>query len=99
MVTTRFTGFKCASRRLAYAAPLMASGKSIGRVTAYEISPYLECGVGFALLDSADNLDSHAVTINDRDGEPCPVEFVELPFYDAAKNIPRGQPSADDIND
>jgi glycine cleavage system aminomethyltransferase T len=96
---TRFTGFKCASRQLAYDAPLLADGNIIGRITAYDVSPYLECGVGFALLESADCLDSPAVTINDRDGEPCPVEFVELPFYDAAKNIPRGQPSPDDITD
>jgi glycine cleavage system aminomethyltransferase T len=97
--TARFTGFKCASRQLSYGAALMASGKVIGRVTAFEISPYLECGVGFALLDSADSLNSSAVNISDRDGVPCPVEFVELPFYDSAKNIPRGQPSPDDIDD
>ena len=97
--TARFTGFNCASRQLSYGAALMASGKVIGRVTAYEISPYMECGVGFALLDSADSLNRSAVNISDRDGEPCPVEFVALPFYDAAKNIPRGQSSPDDIDD
>lgn len=95
----RFTGFKCDPRQIRYGATLMASGQSIGRVTAYEISPYLECGVGFALLDSANSLECTDVTIQDRDGKSCPVEFVVLPFYDVDKHIPRGLPSTDDIPD
>jgi aminomethyltransferase len=96
---TRFTGFRCDSRQIRYGATLLASAQAIGRVTAYEISPYLECGVGFALLDSADSLDCADVTIVDRDGKPCPLEFVALPFYDVDKHIPRGLPSTDDIPD
>ena len=75
----------------------MSSGQAIGRVTAYEISPYLECGVGFALFESASGLDYSAISVSDRAGEPCPIELVDLPFYDAEKNIPRGLPSPDDI--
>ena len=95
----RFIGFRCEPRQIRYGAALMAAGQSIGRVTAYEVSPYLECGVGFALLESAQGLDCRDVSIDVRGGEPCPVEFVELPFYDADKNIPRGISSADDISD
>ena len=96
---TRLTGFKCDPRQIRYGATLMASAQPIGRVTAYEISPYLECGVGFALLDSPSCLDCGDVTIQDRDGNPCPLEFVALPFYDVDKHIPRGLPSTDDIPD
>jgi len=94
---TRFSGFKCESRKIPYGAALMSSGQAIGRVTAYEISPYLECGVGFALFESASGLDYSAISVSDRAGEPCPIELVDLPFYDAEKNIPRGLPSPDDI--
>ncbi|MCP4765861.1 MAG: aminomethyl transferase family protein [Gammaproteobacteria bacterium] len=94
---TRFSGFKCESRKIPYGAALMSSGQAIGRVTAYEVSPYLECGIGFALFESASGLDCSAIGVNDRAGEPCPVELVDLPFYDAEKNIPRGLPSPDDI--
>jgi len=95
----RFTGFKCDSEKIPYGALLMAAGQAIGRVTAYDVSPYLECGVGFALLDSAAFMGSSDVTINNRAGDPCPVELVELPFYDAEKNIPRGLPSPHAIID
>jgi aminomethyltransferase len=97
--TSRFTGFRCDPRQIRHGATLRASEQAIGRVTAYEISPYLECGVGFALLDSAASLNCADVFIENRDGTVCPVEFVELPFYDVDKNIPRGLPSTDDIAD
>jgi len=95
----RFSGFKCDPRKIPYGAALISAGQAIGRVTAYEISPYLECGVGFALLDSASGLECSAISVNDRAGEPCAIELVELPFYDAEKNIPRGLPSSDGFAD
>ena len=95
----RFTGFRCDSRRISYGSTVMSRGRAIGRVTAYEISPYLECGIGFALLDSPQDLQSRDLRIDDADGEACRIEFVELPFYDAAKNIPRGLPSPDDLSE
>jgi len=86
----RFSGFSCEGRSLPYGAAVMSDGRPIGRVTAYEVSPYLECGVGFALLDAPEHLQADGLSIVDRDGNACPVELVELPFYDAEKNIPRG---------
>jgi len=86
----RFGGFKCEDRQLRYGSSVMSNGKSVGRVTAYEISPYLKCGVGFVLFDSAQAMNSDGLTVSDRDGNDCPMELVELPFYDAEKNIPRG---------
>ena len=78
-----------------YGSVVMSGGKSVGRVTAYEVSPFLECGVGFALLDAPEHMSGTGFTIADRDGNDCPIELVELPFYDAEKNIPRGLPPVD----
>jgi aminomethyltransferase len=68
-------------------------------VTAYEVSPYLECGVGFVLFDSPEQLTRKGLDIVDREGNTCPIELVELPFYDHEKNIPRGLPCADDFTE
>jgi aminomethyltransferase len=94
----RFTGFSCADRELKYHSAILSGGKSVGRVTAYEISPYLRQGVGFALFDSAAAMAGQGFSVIDRAGEECPIELVQLPFYDAEKNIPRGLPSAADLN-
>jgi aminomethyltransferase len=91
---TRFSGFKCDPRKIPYGGALISEGRTIGRVTAYDVSPYLECGIGFALFESAGDLECTSISVNDRAGEPCPIELVELPFYDAEKNIPRGLPSS-----
>ena len=86
----RFSGFSCEGRSLPYGAAVMSAGRPVGRVTAYEVSPYLEYGVGFALFDAPEHLQADGLCIADRDGNDCPVELVELPFYDAEKHIPRG---------
>ncbi len=78
-----------------YGSKLVHSGQVVGRVTAYEISPYLECGVGFAIFDSAEVLQQSGLAALDRDGHECPVELIQLPFYDAEKRIPRGLADAD----
>jgi aminomethyltransferase len=90
---TRFGGFKTAGGAVAYGAPVNSNGNAIGRVTAYDVSPYLECGVGFVLFDSPDGLSATGLTVSGRGGQQLPVELVELPFYDAEKNIPRGLPA------
>ncbi len=93
----RFSGFKCDIRSLAYGSAVLSGGKSVGRVTACEVSPYLKCGVGFVLFDTADNMNGTGFSVSDRNGNECPVELVDLPFYDAEKNIPRGLDSADGL--
>ncbi|MCP4392276.1 MAG: hypothetical protein GY802_28550, partial [Gammaproteobacteria bacterium] len=91
----RFSGFKCEGRSLRYGSVITSAGTSVGKVTAYEVSPYLQHGVGFALFGSAESIQAEGLVIADREGKDCPIELVELPFYDAAKNIPRGLPAAD----
>jgi len=95
----RFSGFKCEARPLRYGAAVMSGEQVVGRVTAYEISPYLQCGVGFVLFDSPQAMHGTGFTVVERDGNACPVELVELPFYDAEKNIPRGLEAADGFID
>ena len=90
--SARFTGFKCREGQPRYGSAIMLDGRQVGRVTAYEVSPYLECGVGFALLESAEFMGATGVTATQRDGSECAVELVDLPFYDAEKNLPRGMP-------
>lgn len=91
----RFTGFRCEGRSLRYGSAVLSAGDAVGRVTAYEVSPFLQCGVGFVLFDSAEAMRSDGLVIRDRDGNDCPIEVVDLPFYDAEKNIPRGLPATD----
>ena len=95
----RFSGFKCEGRRLRYGAAVMSGGQLVGKVTAYEVSPYLKCGVGFVLFDSPESMNHSRFTVSERDGHACPVELVELPFYDAEKNIPRGLETTDGLID
>ena len=95
----RFSGFKCEDRRLRYGAAVMLEGKPVGKITAYEVSPYLKCGVGFVLFDSPEYLNHSGFSVSERDGNACPVDLVELPFYDAEKNIPRGLEAIDGLID
>ncbi len=97
--TARFTGFKCHAGRPGYGATIVSKGQSVGRVTAYEISPYLKCGVGFALLDSPEFMQQTGLGVVDREGREWPVELVTLPFYDREKRIPRGLPPIDGLFD
>ena len=91
----RFCGFKCEGKTLRYGAEVMSGEIQVGRVTAYEVSPYLQCGVGFVLFDSPDSINGSGFWIADREDNACPVELVDLPFYDAEKNIPRGLQATD----
>jgi hypothetical protein len=49
------------------------------------------------LFDSPENMNGDGFTASERDGNACPVELVELPFYDAEKNIPRGLEATDGL--
>jgi aminomethyltransferase len=65
-------------------------GQVIGRLTTGAWSPYLERGVGYLRLDHADHDLVSPVTVIDHDGAAHASQIVALPFYDAAKKIPRG---------
>ncbi len=86
----RFCGFKCAPVSLRYGESIMQGDRAVGRITAYEISPYLQCGVGYVLFDSPASMGADGLEVAGRDGNRHSLELVELPFYDAEKRIPRG---------
>lgn len=65
-------------------------GSRAGRVTAGAISPYLQSGIGIALMDASGLAAGTRVTVRCIDGEPHAGELAELPLYDKQAEIPRG---------
>lgn len=66
-------------------APVRVDDSIVGRVTAGAWSPFLERGIGYAVMDDADAWPGRTVLLA---GDPS--ELVELPFYDPDRLIPRG---------
>ncbi len=90
----RFTGFKCLEGVIRWNSTVLLDNCSVGRVRAFDHSPFLQCGVGFVLLDSPNLMDRAVLTIVDRMGHERPVELTPFPFYDPEKRIPRGLDTA-----
>jgi glycine cleavage system aminomethyltransferase T len=88
-------GLKCASATPDSQAEIMDNGICIGRVTASDWSPFLDCGIGYVRFDHADDWDGKLLMMKTRQGESVACEIIELPFYDAEKRIPRGLTPAD----
>ncbi len=72
-------------------AEIQLDGRAIGKVTAGAISPYLQHGIGIALMDASGHTAGTAVMIGGIDGELHHGQLVELPLYDKAGEIPRGK--------
>jgi glycine cleavage system aminomethyltransferase T len=87
----RFTGFKCHQGQPKTGSTVVRNDLPVGRVTAFANSPYLQCGVGYILLDKPDFIRESSLGVVDREGRECPVQLTSLPFYDVEKLIPRGQ--------
>ena len=66
-------------------------GNPAGRVTAGAISPYLQSGIGIALMDASGLAAGTPVTIRCIDEELHAGELAELPLYDKQAEIPRGK--------
>jgi glycine cleavage system aminomethyltransferase T len=72
-------------------APVYRDSAEIGVVTAAAWSPYLDRGIGYVRLQSAENAEPrNAEVIGFSDQDPHPCEIIDLPFYDPDKRIPRG---------
>lgn len=72
-------------------ADILIGGVKIGRVTAGAVSPYLQQGIGIALLDNSKYTAGTEVEIGCIDGELHKGVLAALPLYDQACEIPRGQ--------
>lgn len=86
----RFCGFHSREGSPRSGAAVVLGERTVGRVTAYDESPYFGHGVGFVLLDSPEFMQADGLRAVDRKGRECAIELQALPFYDAEKHLPRG---------
>ncbi len=86
----RLSGLKCEAEPH-IGGEVCIDGKKAGRVTAGAVSPYLQCGIGIALMDRAGFGEGDAVSIRCTDGELHAGSLAELPLYDKEAEIPRGK--------
>ena len=70
---------------------IVVGGNVVGRVTAGAVSPYLERGIGIALMDQPQFSEGDSVQIRCIDGELHEGELASLPLYDKDCEIPRGK--------
>lgn len=88
---TRLHGIKCPTGEPLISGTVELEGNRIGTVTAAAKSPYLQHGIGYALLDSTTHNPGTTVQIGCRDGTMHDAKLIELPFYDKLAEIPRGK--------
>ncbi len=84
-------GLLCEGGEPHIGAKIMIGGKQSGKVTAGAVSPYLQRGIGIALLDTVDHSVGQDVEIRCTDGQLRKGVLATLPLYDAACEIPRGK--------
>ncbi len=86
---SRLTGLKCEAEPH-IGGEVCIDGQSAGKVTAGAVSPYLQSGIGIALMDRPGFAEGDTVTIRCVDGELHAGTLAELPLYDRQAEIPRG---------
>jgi aminomethyltransferase len=86
----RLSGLKCTAEPH-IGGEVCISGEAAGKVTAGAVSPYLQHGIGIALMDRPGFSEGDAVSIRCIDGEMRVGELVGLPLYDRKAEIPRGK--------
>ena len=87
----RHHGIKCMNGEPLISGSVEVGGKRAGIVTAGATSPYLQHGIGYALMDSSDHVPGTIIMVGCKDGSMQEAELVELPFYDKQSEIPRGK--------
>ena len=91
----RLTGFHCRDGNPRSGSIVYRDDAAVGRVTAFDYSPYFGHSIGFVRFDSAEHVQAGMLHAIDREGNRCTIELQTLPFYDAEKRIPRGLEPAD----
>lgn len=86
----RLTGFKLQNGRVKWGSRVLQGGKAVATVKAFDYSPYLQCGVGYVLFDTPDQMKDDGLVVLDRTGHEHCIVLHALPFYDPEKRIPRG---------
>ena len=87
----RLHGIKCADGEPLISGAVTHKGNHVGKVTAGAISPYLNHGIGYVLLNTPQLRSGASVEVCCRDGSMYAADLVELPFYDRLAEIPRGK--------
>lgn len=90
-------GLKCADAAPLSGLGVWEAGNRVGTMTTGAWTPYLNTGVGFVRFQQGGDWLGRSVTLIDKDANEHACEVVELPFYDAKKEIPRGVTVASDI--
>lgn len=88
---SRLHGIKCKTGEPLIAAQVVVDGEYAGHVTAGATSPFLNFGIGYALMDSSKHQPGSPIMVGCRDGSMQAGELVEIPFYDRLAEIPRGK--------
>ena len=86
----RFSGFMTEAKDIKWGSPVLASGKAVGSVKAFEPSPTLGTGIGYVLFDTPEAMSANAFTVKGCDGKEHLLALHPLPFFDPDKRIPRG---------
>jgi len=86
----RLTGLKCEAEPH-IGGEICTGGKATGKVTAGAVSPYLQHGIGIALMDQSGFSEGDQVTVRCIDGEMHAGSLASLPLYDKEAEIPRGK--------
>jgi glycine cleavage system aminomethyltransferase T len=81
-------GLSCPSATPVPGDPVLEDGTIVGHVTVGAWSPFLDRGIGYVRMYRAGEWVGRPVTLAEER-----ATVVELPFYDAERAIPRGQPS------
>lgn len=88
----RLLGLRCVAATPC-AGDLIFSGRApVGMVTTGALSPYLECGIGYARFDHPADWSGKTLTLKSRQSGEVNCKIVDLPFYDSEKRLPRGLP-------
>ena len=86
----RLTGLKCEAEPH-IGGEVCIGDKATGKVTAGAVSPYLQHGIGIALMDQSGFSEGDQVTVRCIDGEMHSGSLASLPLYDKEAEIPRGK--------
>ena len=69
---------------------VLINGEEVGHICSSSYSPYQECGVCIARMDSPSHGPGTVVDVETTDGPTCSAELCSLPMYDSQRQIPRG---------
>ena len=83
-------GCTCKTETPAAGASIIDNGTAVGHITAGVPSPTLGLGIGYARFYKPGDWIGRALQLQLPDGSVHDCDIVDVPFFDAEKNIVRG---------